>query len=678
MSKNIVRYLALCVGILSISASYAYTSTDCSTVESLANRGFVSYKSNCRDYNLDKTISRQEVAAVALKVAESCGTIQNTPPVGDFYCANIFRDVTNNSPNTWACRAIETLANANIVSQNNAYFRPIGNITRAEALVIILDSAGLPAQSASYDDWRFTNSDAVNWQKPIIQYAYDNGIISTIGGFSANRYAYRSEIFNYAQKALDRCANGNTYTYNNNYSNSACAVGQYASGSSCYSCTGAPWNGRYTTRGTCDWTCNTGYYKSGTQCIANNSNNNYYGNNGQCGSTINSCISGTFYDTVDTGSYAYWNCTGTNGVAVSCSAYNNNNYYGNNGQCSTIRNTCTTGYPTGLYDSGSYSYWNCTGTSGTAVSCSSYNNNNYAGQCGLGYRWINNGCSSCNTKPNNSSYIASDSCEYVCNYGYTRDSAGFCTSNSYNNAQCGSTINSCISGTFYDTTDSGNYAYWNCMGSNGNTVSCNAYNNNNYYGNNGQCSTIRNTCTVGYPTGVYDSGSYSYWNCTGTNGIAVSCNTYNNNNYYGTTAQCGSTVNSCISGTFYDTTDSGSYAYWNCMGSNGNTVSCNAYNNNYYGYTTSGQCGTTRNSCITGTFVEVTDSVGYYNWYCNGTNGGYDQFCSVSTTYNNNYNTTPCCDKPKPLYNSYYTNNNGCWACNAGYRLSSDGYSCVY
>jgi len=180
MNTHIVRSLGICLGTLFIATSYAYTSTDCSVVNDLANQGFISYHANCSDYNLDKFITRQEVAAVALKVAETCGTIQNTPPVGQFYCENMFNDVTNNSPNTWACRAIETLANSNIVSRNNAYFRPLQDITRTEALVVILDSAALPAHDASYDDWRFTNTGAVEWQKPIIQYAFDHGIISSI------------------------------------------------------------------------------------------------------------------------------------------------------------------------------------------------------------------------------------------------------------------------------------------------------------------------------------------------------------------------------------------------------------------------------------------------------------------------------------------------------------------
>lgn len=76
----------------------------------------------------------------------------------------------------------------------------------------------------------------------------------------------------------------------------------------------------------------------------------------------------------DSGNYAYWNCTATNGASVSCSAYNTG-YYGTTGQCGSTRNTCTVGHASNTYDSGNYSYWNCVGTSGIATSCSAYNTN---------------------------------------------------------------------------------------------------------------------------------------------------------------------------------------------------------------------------------------------------------------------------------------------------------------
>jgi len=63
----------LTVGCLLVAMSaQAYTSSDCTSVEQLAAKGVVGYKNTCTEYNLDRTISRQEVAAVTLKVGEIC------------------------------------------------------------------------------------------------------------------------------------------------------------------------------------------------------------------------------------------------------------------------------------------------------------------------------------------------------------------------------------------------------------------------------------------------------------------------------------------------------------------------------------------------------------------------------------------------------------------------------
>ena len=114
-----------------------------------------------------------------------------------------------------------------------------------------------------------------------------------------------------------------------------CGVGQYYSGNTCYSCLSAPSNAYYTTQGTCDWTCNSGYYKSGNVCVSNyNYNNNYYNS---CSRTILVkqymlhvwiSLANAYYTTQGT---CDWNCNSgfykSNGVCVS----NNNNNYNNCG-----------------------------------------------------------------------------------------------------------------------------------------------------------------------------------------------------------------------------------------------------------------------------------------------------------------------------------------------------------
>ena len=663
--------IALVAGCLSLSLSaMAYTSTDCTNVEQLASKGVVSYKNTCREYNLDRTITRQEVAAVTLKVGEICGSISNIPPQGQYMCDNIFSDVSSSYPNDWVCRVAETLARDGIISQNdqNAYgdvfFRPLKNITRAEALAMLMSGANLEYQGTTYDDWRFSGTGAVTWQKPLMQYAYDRDIISSITSFGPNTNAYRRDVFNYAIKAINLCeTNGGNYNYNNNYTNNNCAIGQYASGNTCYSCGTLPWNAYYTSRGSCIWQCNSGYVKSGNTCVASGYN---YGTTGQCGTSINSCVSGTFYDTTDYGNYAYWNCTGTNGTAVSCSAYNNGYNYGTTGQCGTTVNSCVSGTFYDTTDSGNYAYWNCTGSNGTSVSCNAYTGGNYYGTTG----------------------------------------------------QCGTSINSCVSGTFYDTTDYGNYAYWNCTGTNGTAVSCSAYNNgynsNNcsvgqywtgsmclactskpsysYYTNVGTCDwscdsgyyRSGNTCVSNYnntycSAGQYLSGNTCYscgtapWNAYYT--TAGSCDWSCNSGYYrsgntcttnyssGTTGQCGYTAGSCTTGYASNTTYSGGYTYWNCTGTNNVAVTCSLYgNNNYYG--TTGQCGSTANTCTTGYVSNTSYNGNYTYWNCTGTNNTAVS-CSAYNS-NNNYNNYNNCSIAMPS-NAYYTNSQSCWSCNAGF-----------
>ena len=189
-----------------------------------------------------------------------------------------------------------------------------------------------------------------------------------------------------------------------NYNNTYCSAGQYLSGNTCYSCGTAPWNAYYTTAGSCDWSCNSGYYRSGNTCTTSYSS----GTTGQCGYTAGSCTTGYSSNTTYSGGYTYWNCTGTNNVAVSCNIYGNNSY-GTTGQCGTSVNSCVSGTFYDTTDSGNYAYWNCTGTNGTSVSCSAYNNNN-------NYNNYNN-CSI--AMPTNAYYTNSQSC-WSCNAGFVQ------------------------------------------------------------------------------------------------------------------------------------------------------------------------------------------------------------------------------------------------------------------
>ncbi len=64
----------------------------------------------------------------------------------DYACKKIFKDVSATKPNTWICRAVEFAVENGIVSGANKNFNPESNITRAEALAILMKAAGIKVQ----------------------------------------------------------------------------------------------------------------------------------------------------------------------------------------------------------------------------------------------------------------------------------------------------------------------------------------------------------------------------------------------------------------------------------------------------------------------------------------------------------------------------------------------------
>ena len=58
-----------------------------------------------------------------------------------------------------------------------------------------------------YDDWRFTGTGAVTWQKPVMQYANDHDIITSISSFGPNTVAYRRDVFSYVLRSFENCEN---------------------------------------------------------------------------------------------------------------------------------------------------------------------------------------------------------------------------------------------------------------------------------------------------------------------------------------------------------------------------------------------------------------------------------------------------------------------------------------
>ena len=80
-------FTRLCLCVLAVActgSTFAYTTSDCDAVQDLVDRGIVNERSGCGDYGLDRSITRQEVAAIGLKIAEVCGTVDDVPEIYDY------------------------------------------------------------------------------------------------------------------------------------------------------------------------------------------------------------------------------------------------------------------------------------------------------------------------------------------------------------------------------------------------------------------------------------------------------------------------------------------------------------------------------------------------------------------------------------------------------------------
>jgi len=105
----------------------------------LADAGIIKKQETVAGYNLSSNVLRQEVIGMAMKLGGF------SLPDG-YSCKKIFKDVSAVKPNNWICRAVEIGVENGIVSGLNKNFNPESNITRAEALAILMKAAGIKVQ----------------------------------------------------------------------------------------------------------------------------------------------------------------------------------------------------------------------------------------------------------------------------------------------------------------------------------------------------------------------------------------------------------------------------------------------------------------------------------------------------------------------------------------------------
>ena len=186
--KKIIASVALFTLVASmVTTGVSAASADLTAANKLAADGIINDNSaNPANYHLGDKVLRQEIAKVAANIA---GLTPNAT------CSNKFSDVSATTPNTWACGYVEALLDAGLVSAN-AKFNPESNISKSEALKMMLEAAG------------YTNvyTNAANWQAETVAFAVQKGVTTSFSDY--NTEATRGWIFSVASDARDSMNTG--------------------------------------------------------------------------------------------------------------------------------------------------------------------------------------------------------------------------------------------------------------------------------------------------------------------------------------------------------------------------------------------------------------------------------------------------------------------------------------
>lgn len=165
---------------LFVTGVSAYSPAELEAANALAAKNIINAKSDAAGYNLDSNVLRQEIAKVATGVA---GLAPATS------CEDKFGDVSATTPNDWVCGYVETLL-ANKMVSANPNFRPTDNISKAEAVKLMLETAGHTAI--------FT--DAAKWQEQVVAYAASKGVVASFSDYGTA--ATRGFVFSVANNAM--------------------------------------------------------------------------------------------------------------------------------------------------------------------------------------------------------------------------------------------------------------------------------------------------------------------------------------------------------------------------------------------------------------------------------------------------------------------------------------------
>jgi len=187
MFKKVISTISLVAITWAISyASYSAVvdnKTELESANSLAEQKIINnHVNNPENYNLSDNVLRQEIAAVARWVAK-------LPK--KWRCDNEFKDLTDTKPNTWACRNVEALADADLIAKNE-YFRPEDKITKSETIAMLI--------KAIWFDYKFNPNSDKNWQEQIVEYAASKGVVELFTDYNTD--ATRWWVFQVADTTI--------------------------------------------------------------------------------------------------------------------------------------------------------------------------------------------------------------------------------------------------------------------------------------------------------------------------------------------------------------------------------------------------------------------------------------------------------------------------------------------
>ncbi len=165
---------------LSISPAFAYTPSELEAANFLASEWIiVNHADNPSAYELDKDIQRQAIMKVVMKL--SWRSVPDT-------CRGEFSDVNTQD---WPCKYIEAALDAGFIAHNDT-FRPYDNITKTEAMKLVLKSR-----------WIQKTQETSSWQEDYMETAYHYGIIDQ-KYYDYNAYATRGWIFQIATATIEK------------------------------------------------------------------------------------------------------------------------------------------------------------------------------------------------------------------------------------------------------------------------------------------------------------------------------------------------------------------------------------------------------------------------------------------------------------------------------------------